>query len=80
MKTKMHYGASNRVFLNAKFLRRHLTDAEKPLWGKIRNNELGIISDRNTRLLINEGNRVIRFSNHQIFFELEDVLLTIKKE
>ena len=41
MKTGMHYGASNRIFSNAKALRNRLTFAEKLLWSRLRNNQLG---------------------------------------
>ncbi len=41
MKTKMHFGASPRIFINAKSLRNKMTFAEKLLWSRIRNNQLG---------------------------------------
>jgi len=41
MKTNMHFGASNRIFSNAKSLRAKLTFAEKLLWSRIRNKKLG---------------------------------------
>ena len=37
----MHFGASVRIFNNAKSLRANLTFAEKLLWSRIRNNKLG---------------------------------------
>lgn len=37
----MSYGASNRIYSNAKSLRNRMTFAEKILWSKIRNNQLG---------------------------------------
>ena len=41
MKTRMHYGASAKIFSNAKALRNKLTFAERLLWSRIRNNQLG---------------------------------------
>jgi len=41
MKTKMNFGASSRIFINAKSLRSNMTFAEKLLWSRIRNNQLG---------------------------------------
>ncbi|MGB4848530.1 MAG: endonuclease domain-containing protein [Saprospiraceae bacterium] len=41
MKTKMHFGASPRIFSNAKWLRKNMTFAEKLLWSRLRNNQLG---------------------------------------
>jgi len=38
----MHFGASPRVFRNAKKLRNNMTYAEKLLWSRLRNNQLGI--------------------------------------
>ena len=42
MKTNMHFGASNRIFTNAKHLRNHPSYAERLLWAKLRNNQLGV--------------------------------------
>jgi cyclase len=41
MKTNMHHGASNRIFSNAKELRNRETFAEKLLWSRLRNKQLG---------------------------------------
>ena len=41
MKSHIHYGASKRIFINAKALRSRQTFAEKLLWSKLRNNQLG---------------------------------------
>ncbi len=40
MKTNMHFGASGRIFSNAKHLRNTMTFAEKLLWSRIRNKQL----------------------------------------
>jgi imidazole glycerol-phosphate synthase subunit HisF len=41
MKSHIHFGASNRIFINAKALRNRETFAEKLLWSRLRNNQLG---------------------------------------
>ena len=41
MKSHIHYGASKRIFINAKALRENETFAEKLLWSRLRNNKLG---------------------------------------
>ena len=41
MKSHIHYGASKRVFINAKALRNRETYPEKLLWSRLRNNQLG---------------------------------------
>ncbi len=41
MKKAINFGASNRIFINAKALRNNMTYAEKLLWSRIRNNKLG---------------------------------------
>ena len=41
MKTRMHFGASKRVFINARALRKNPTFAEILLWSRLRNNKLG---------------------------------------
>src|SRR5687768_14817170 len=40
MKSRIHFGASKRIFINAKALRNRETFAEKLLWSKLRNNQL----------------------------------------
>ena len=40
MKSHIHFGASKRIFINAKALRNRETFAEKLLWSKLRNNQL----------------------------------------
>ena len=40
MKSHIHYGASKRIFINAKALRNRETFAEKLLWSRLRNNQL----------------------------------------
>jgi very-short-patch-repair endonuclease len=42
MKTRMHHGASNRIFQFAKALRKNMTEAEKIVWGRVCKNQLGI--------------------------------------
>ena len=41
MKSHIHFGASKQVFINAKALRNCQTIAEKLLWSRLRNNQLG---------------------------------------
>lgn len=41
MKTRMHFGATKRIFINARTLRRNQTFAEKLLWSRLRNNQIG---------------------------------------
>ena len=36
----MFYGASSEIFVRASFLRRNMTQSEKVLWEKLRNNKL----------------------------------------
>ena len=38
----MHYGASNKIFEFAKALRKNMTEAEKIVWGRVCNNQLGV--------------------------------------
>jgi len=40
MKSRIHFGASKRIFINAKALRKRETFAEKLLWSRLRNNQL----------------------------------------
>ena len=40
MKSHIHFGASKRIFINAKALRNRETFAEKLLWSRLRNNQL----------------------------------------
>ena len=40
MKSHIHFGASKRIFINAKALRNSETFAEKLLWSRLRNNQL----------------------------------------
>ena len=40
MKSHIHYGASKRIFMNAKALRNRETYPEKLLWSRLRNNQL----------------------------------------
>ena len=40
MKSQIHFGASKRIFINAKALRNSETFAEKLLWSRLRNNQL----------------------------------------
>ena len=42
MKTAMHYGASKIIFQFAKDLRKVMTEAEKIIWGRVCNNQLGV--------------------------------------
>jgi len=42
MKTAMHYGASKTIFQFAKALRKNMTEAEKVIWERVCNNQLGI--------------------------------------
>ena len=41
MKSHIHYGATKRIFINAKALRNRETFAEKLLWSRLRNKQLG---------------------------------------
>ena len=40
MKSRIHFGASKRIFIYAKALRNRETFAEKLLWSRLRNNQL----------------------------------------
>ena len=40
MKSHIHFGASKRIFINAKALRNRETFAEKLLWSRLRKNQL----------------------------------------
>ncbi len=42
MKTNMNFGASARIFANAKTLRNKLTPAEEKIWEYLRKNKLGV--------------------------------------
>jgi very-short-patch-repair endonuclease len=100
---------------NAKQLRQKMTEAEKLLWSRIRNRQLGVKFRRQTpisryiadfychehKLIIEldgsqhleqaeydqirtdyfnaQGISVLRFWNHEVMFQLDDVLAMIKK-
>lgn len=114
----MHYGASSRIFSNAKSLRNRLTFAERILWSRSRNNQLGYhfrrqhplskyivdfycnslqlvievdgqihadkfvqMEDRNKEeSLVSYELRVISFTNDDVINNIEQVILSIKKE
>jgi cyclase len=42
MERKMFFDAYPQIFANAKYLRAHMTPAEKMLWEQLRNNKLGV--------------------------------------
>jgi imidazole glycerol-phosphate synthase subunit HisF len=67
MKTKMHFDASTRIFRNAKILRDNLTFAEKLLWSRIRNNQLGYHFRRQHPL----SNYIADFYCHQLHLVIE---------
>ena len=118
MSLPMHFGANKELILFARKLRVHMTDAEKILWEKIRNNALGpkfrnqhalykfvvdffcfelllvIEVDGSihtlTEIALNDKDRdeilkgldihILRFSNDQIFFEIDAVRTRIRQK
>jgi|SRR5687767_3765426 len=42
MSTNMHFGATKTIFQHAEILRNNMTDAEKIIWEKLCNRQLGI--------------------------------------
>jgi very-short-patch-repair endonuclease len=67
MATKMHYGASKKIFQNAYALRKTMTEAEKKLWERLCKNQLGVKIRRQHPLL----NYIADFYCHQVKLVIE---------
>ncbi len=67
MKKGIHFGASGRIFGNAKSLRKNMTYAEKLLWSRIRDNKIGYYFRRQHPL----SNYVVDFFCHQVSLVIE---------
>jgi len=117
MATSMYFGASKELILFSRYLRQHMTPAEKVLWEHIRNKSFGYKfrnqhalykyvvdffcfelllfievdgsihtlteialndKDRESNLL-SLGLHIIRFTNEEIFTNIEKVLADIKQ-
>ncbi|MEP6793986.1 MAG: endonuclease domain-containing protein [Saprospiraceae bacterium] len=67
MKKGIHYGASGKIFGNAKALRKNMTYAEKLLWSRIRDNKIGYYFRRQHPL----SNYIVDFYCHQVNLVIE---------
>ncbi len=72
----MNFGASNRIFANAKALRNKQTPAEEKIWEYIRNNKLGFRFRRQHPM----ANYVVDFYCHKLNMVIEiDGEIILKK-